>query len=295
VTTREPGWGERDATERSLGGFLRSLLSGIPWSERAEVEETHSVAARPGGLFRVHNSNGRSRVTGEDRPDIQVTAVKSARAESTDAAERLLEEIRLNFTETPEGLDLEVEVPRKWNRRGCVNLCIRLPREMQVWVAATNGRIDVEGIHGRVRARSTNGSATVSNVVGDIEVATTNAKVSCSCTCGKLTARSSNGRIEINAHRGSIDASTSNGLIRACVEDIGDEGVHLATSNGRIALDLPEKVDADVDIRVDNGTIRNHRELEKISRESDGRVVGRLGAGGVPIKLRTSNGSISLQ
>ena len=27
------------------------------------------------------------------------------------------------------GLDLEVEVPRKWNRRGHANLCIRLPRD----------------------------------------------------------------------------------------------------------------------------------------------------------------------
>jgi hypothetical protein len=293
MTLREPDHG-RTATERSFGGFLRSLLSGIPWSERAEAEEKLSLEAPPRGRLRISNSNGRSRVTGEDRSDIQVTAMKSARAESTEAAERLLEDIRLVITDTPEGLDLEVDVPRKWNRRGCVNLCIRIPRHMQVWVAASNGRIEVDGIHGRVRARSTNGSATVTNVVGDIEVATTNAKVSCNCTCGKLMARSSNGKIEIGAHRGSIDASTSNGLIRACVEDVGREGVQLATSNGRIALDLPEDVDADVDIRVDNGVIRNHRVLQKVSRDSDGVVVGRLGAGGAAIKLRTSNGSISV-
>jgi hypothetical protein len=293
MTMREPDHG-RAPTERSFGGFLRSLLSGIPWSERAEVEEKLNLEAPPAGRLRISNANGRSRVTGEDRSDIQVTTMKSARAESTEAAERLLEDIRLVITHTPEGLDLEVEVPRKWNRRGCVNLCIRIPRDMQVWVAASNGRIEVDGIHGRVRARSTNGSATVTNVVGDIEVATTNAKVSCNCTCGKLMARSSNGKIEIGAHRGSIDASTSNGLIRACVEDVGREGVQLATSNGRIALDLPEEVDADVDIRVDNGVIRNHRALEKVSRDSDGVVVGRLGAGGAAIKLRTSNGSISV-
>jgi hypothetical protein len=294
MTLREPGSGERRATERSFGGFLRSLLSGIPWSERAEAEEKVSIEAPPTGRFRVSNSNGRSRVSGEDRSDIQVTAMKSARAESVEAAERMLRDIRLVFTETPEGLDLEVEVPRKWNRRGCVNLCIRIPRKMQVWVAASNGRIEVNDIHGRVRARSTNGSASVTNVIGDIEVATTNAKVSCSCTCGKLTARSSNGKIEIESHNGSVDASTSNGLIKACVERVGDEGIQLATSNGRISLDLPENVDADVDIRVDNGIIRNHRVLGKVSRDSDGRVVGRLGAGGASIKLRTSNGSVSL-
>ena len=285
---------ENSESDRGLTGFLRSLLDGIPWSERAEIEETMNVSALPGGVFRVHNSNGRTRITGSDRDDIEVTAQKTARAESDEAAEALLREIQLIFRETERGVDLEVEVPRRWNRRGSANLCIQIPLGMDVWVAAANGRVDVEGIRGVVRATSTNGSANVVDVVGDVEVATTNAKVSCSCTCGKLVARSSNGKIEIEQHRGSIDASTSNGLIRASMEGVGRDGVQLATSNGRIVLDLPDEVDADVDIRVDNGVIRNSRELTDENGASGGHVRGRLGGGGPPIKLRTSNGSISL-
>jgi len=279
---------------QGLKGLLRSLLPGIPWAERAETRETQQLAAPKGHVFRVHNSNGVTRISGEDRADIEVMAHKTARAESSEAAERLLEEIRLVFLDTGDRLDLEVEVPRKWNRRGTANLCIKLPREMEVWVAAVNGRVDVEGIRGLVHARSTNGSAKVSDVIGDVEIGTTNAKVSCSCICGKLVARSSNGKIEIDQHRGSVDASTSNGLIHASLDDIGAEGVQLATSNGRIVLDLPEHVDADVDIRVDNGVIRNDRELCHKGRETNGRVAGRLGLGGKLIKLRTSNGSISV-
>jgi hypothetical protein len=280
--------------ERGFTGFLRSLLKGIPWSERVESKETIQVDAPVGGTLRIHNSNGRTRITGEDRSDIEVMSLKTARAETEEAATELLEEIRLVFHETPEGLDLEVDVPRKWNRRGSANLCVRLPRSMILAVAAANGRVDVSGIRGPVKARSTNGSVSVSDVVGDVEVATSNAKVSCSCTCGRLLARSSNGKIEIDQHRGSIDASTSNGLIRAALEEVGQNGVHLATSNGRIVLDLPDDTDADVDIRVDNGVIRNDRPLRKTTRETGGRVVGRLGSGGPQIKLRTSNGSISL-
>ena len=135
----------------------------------------------------------------------------------------------------------------------------------------------------------------ISDVIGDVEVSTSNAKVSCDCTCGRLLARSSNGKIELDEHRGSVDASTSNGLIRAALEQVGLEGVHLATSNGRIVLDLPDEVDADVDLRVDNGLIRNDRQLCKATRETNGRLRGRLGRGGALIKLRTSNGSISLR
>lgn len=280
--------------ERGFTGFLRSLLAGIPWSERAECKETLLVDAPGSGRVRIHNPNGRTQVTGEDRSDIEVTSLKRARAESQEAAEDLLDEIRLVFTETEEGLDLEVETPRKWNRRGAANLCVRVPRHTALSVSAANGRVRVEGIRGPVTARSTNGAACVSDVVGDVEIATSNAKVSCACIRGRLVARSSNGKIEIEEHCGSIDASTSNGLIRACLDQIGKEGIQLATSNGRIVLDLPEEIDADVDIRVDNGVIRNDRTLERKTRETGGRVLGRLGGGGPVIKLRTSNGSISL-
>jgi hypothetical protein len=290
--SREP----RDACgeEGGLGDFLRRLIPGVPFAERAEVEETIEIPRPNSGVLRIHNSNGRTRITGEERDEIVITAFKTARAESEAAAQKVLEDIQLVFGETPEALDLDVEVARRWNRKGAANLYIRVPRDMNIWVAAANGRVAVEGIHGHVRARSTNGSASVSNVVGKVEVATTNAKVCCQCICGELSARSSNGKIEIDQHRGAVNASTSNGLIRASLDDIEAGGVQLATSNGKIVLDLPEQVDAEVDIRVDNGVIRNDRKLCGSSRESHGRVVGRLGKGGALIKLRTSNGSVNV-
>jgi len=281
--------------EEGVTGFLRSLLAGIPWSERAEGEETLHLEPSPGRIFRLHNSNGRTRVCGEDRSDIEVRVAKTARAESAEAADRLLEQICVASAENDDALDLEVEIPRKWNRRGCANIEVHLPRTMQVELTTVNGRVEIFGVRGRIRARSSNGSACIADVVGDIEVATSNAKVCCTGTRGKLVARSSNGKIEIDEHRGSVDASTSNGLIRVSLETVGKQGVQLATSNGRIVLELPEEVDADVDIRVDNGIIRNDRSLRRATRETNGRLSGQLGSGGALIKLRTSNGSIALR
>jgi hypothetical protein len=84
-------------------------------------------------------------------------------------------------------------------------------------------------------------------------------------------------------------------MIHASLDQMGEDGVQLATSNGRIVLELPEKVDAEVDVRVDNGVIRNDRGLCKATRERSGQLRGRLGRGGAVIKLRTSNGSVSLR
>jgi hypothetical protein len=284
-----------DQGRGGLGGFLRTLLAGIPWSERVEGVDTLNFAAPTGSVIRVHNTNGKTCIRGEDRDDIEVKASKSARAESAEAAAGLLDDIRVADSEMGGALDLEIEIPRRWNRHGSVNLEIRVPRKMRVEVTASNGKVNIAGLRSSVKARSSNGSVTVMDVVGDVDIMTSNAKVECSDTCGRLVARSSNGKVELDGHRGSIDASTSNGLISASVDELAREGVLLATSNGRIALELPEVVDADVDLQVDNGLIRNTRQLGGGTRETNGRVRGTLGRGGAAIKLRTSNGSISLR
>ena len=194
--------------QRGFGNFLRSLLSGVPWSERAESEEVLHISRGASNSFRLHNANGRTRVIGEDREDIEVHAAKIARAESAEAARTLLDNIRLIHGISGCVLELEVDIPRRWNRRGHVNLELRVPRGMSADVIASNGKVGIEHLCGAVRARSSNGSVDITDVTGNIEVQTSNAKVCCSGTCGRLIARSSNGKIELLEHRGSIDAST---------------------------------------------------------------------------------------
>jgi hypothetical protein len=293
--TREDDF-ERDGHDGlgGLGGLLRSLLAGIPWIERAEVEETHHFPAPPTGALRIENANGRTRVLGEERTDLEVRVRKIARAESQDAAERTAQAIRLAHTETDFGSELAIELPRRWNRRGSVDLEVRVPRGVRVEVNASNGKVCVSCLGAGLRVRSSNVAVRVEDVRGDVEIQASNAKVHCSGILGKLLARTSNGKIEVERHRGPIDASSSNGLIHAELDEVVG-GVVLATSNGRIAIDLPDAVDADVDLRVDNGVIRNQRSLEHVQRSSGGRLTGTLGRGGVPIKVRTSNGSISLR
>jgi len=279
-----------------FGGLLRSLLAGVPWRERAEHLDTQRLAAPRGGALRIENANGRTRVVGEDRDDVEINMRKVARAESAEAAEALARGIRLDAREEPGGLVLGFEIPGRWNRRGFVDVELRVPRGLRVDVAAANGRVCVQGLRSAVRCKSSNGTVRIEDVVGDISVATSNAKVKTVCTCGRLRARSSNGKIELEDHRGSVDASTSNGMIHLDLDELGAEGVLLATSNGRISLDLPEDVDGDVDLRVDNGIIRSQRDIAGAGSErSGGRLRGTLGRGGVPIRARVSNGSISVR
>jgi hypothetical protein len=293
---REPTGSENGRGPRSgFGELLRSLFSGIPWSERAEGCVRLHFESPAAGVLRIDNANGRTRVIGEDRSDIQIEALKVARAESSEAAQRLVDEIQIEATRPAGALELEVVIPGRWNRRGRVDLEVRVPRRLKVEVSAANGRVGLYGLRGGVRVRSSNGKVRLEDLVGDADITATNAVVSCRCTSGRLVARSSNGNVKLEEHRGPVDVSTSNGLISVDLDELAPDGVLLATSNGRIVLELPEIVDGDVDLRVDNGVIRNARTLCRCSRDTTGRVRGQLGAGGPPIRLRTSNGSISLR
>ncbi|MBW2241228.1 MAG: DUF4097 family beta strand repeat protein [Deltaproteobacteria bacterium] len=279
-----------------ISGFIRSLLSGVPWSERAEVTETLNLETPPLMRMRVDNANGRTQVIGEDRNDIEVEIHKTARAESEEGAQRLVEEIQLLTREDAQGvLELEVDIPGRWNRQGRADLTIRLPKEIWVAVQAANGRICLDGLRGKVRAHSSNGPVRATNVIGDMDLQAMNAKVQTICTCGRLLARSSNGKIQVEEHRGGVDASTTNGTVTCKIDELGKEGIILVTSNGRISLDLPEDADGDLDVRVDNGLIRTSRELSGESPERRGRLKVTLGQGGIPIRLRASNGTITVR
>jgi DUF4097 and DUF4098 domain-containing protein YvlB len=278
-----------------FGGILRSFFSKIPWHESATREESMRVPAPSDGIINIHNANGKTRVVGEDRADVEIRVQKSVSADCPELAEKLLDSIHLQNGKSSGTLDIEIQIPRKCSRRAVAHLEVRVPRATTVSSSSTNGKISLEGLERSIRARSSNGSIAISDVNGDIDVTTANAKVACRCTQGRLHARSSNGKIEVGGHTGSIDASTSNGVIKATIDVLGEAGVLLSTSNGRIVLELPDESDADVDIRVENGHIRNDIDLEETASNADGRVLGRIGKGGIPIRLRTSNGTICLR
>lgn len=275
-------------------GFLRSLLEGIPWRERAELDETLMLPAPKTGLT-IYNENGRTRVIGEDRDDVALRVVRAARGESAEDAAERADAIKVRTRETNGELFVEVDVPGRFLLRGKADLEVRVPRGTRATVTSANGLVCLSGLRAAVRAHSSNGPIRVTDIVGDIEVHTSNARVQADYTCGRIVARSSNGKIELSEHAGSIDAATSNGTIRCQLTSVDAGGVVLATSNGRIALELPESCDCDVDIRVDNGAIRTQREMPCAPREKDGRLRCTLGRGGTPVRLRASNGSVSLR
>jgi hypothetical protein len=118
-------------THGSIGGFFRSLVSGIPWSESADGEQVLNLPIPANKILQVRNGNGRTSIIGEERDDIEVTATKQARAECPHAASELVGGMNIVADEVNGVLEIGIEIPRKWTRYGRVALAIRMPNSIQ--------------------------------------------------------------------------------------------------------------------------------------------------------------------
>ena len=124
--------------------------------------------------------------------------------------------------------------------------------------------------------RTVNGGVKVVDLEGDVEVRTTNGGVNIS-TDGHARAKTVNG--SIRASLGSADW-------------VGEAAFE--TVNGSVTLDLPETIDAEVEVRTSNGRITSELPMEVV-RSGRRRLDGRMGDGGRALFVKTVNGSVRLR
>jgi len=151
---------------------------------------------------------------------------------------------------------------RKWGGdRGWVrhDVRLRLPRTINLAVSSVNGAVNVGQIGGEVGVTSVNG------------------------------------RVEI-AQAGSLtQLSSINGRTTVSVMQIGEGGLRVSSINGGVEIGLPAETNADVEVRSVNGGIDSDLPISVIGEMRRGQLVGKLGGGGVPIRITSVNGGVTLR
>ncbi len=244
--------------------------------ESEEFERTLNVDPR--GRIDIETVNGSIEIESWNRDEVEIVAVKEARASTSSAARELLAETEIVIDDR-NGLEIRVERPRHgFGRRGniSVNFTLRVPSEAAIVAETTNGNVSIEGLVRSADINTTNGSVKLEEVGGDTQVITTN---------GSVTAM---------GVRGHFEGRTTNGSITAeLLADSLDEDMRLTTTNGSISLSLPSDLSASIAARAGNGRVIN--ELDGQVRASGRNSLELDMAGGGPrIDLRTTNGRIKL-
>jgi hypothetical protein len=196
----------------------------------ARGEETVSVA-QPADLLRLSGPpNGGLRVRGEARGDYQVRLCKFAAGESQQEAAGRLAQIRLIVK------DGMVTTSGPNDNTWRASVYVEAPENGQMSVDAHNGPLAVEGISGRLIARTQNGPLAVRNCTGTTEVEAVNGPLALSELGGTVKAMSQNGPLALKltgaAWEGAgLDARANNGPLSLDIPDSYQSGVQVTLSN----------------------------------------------------------------
>ncbi len=249
--------------------FVIVLIATAAGAETLEGTFDRSFDVRPGTLFALENTNGRITIRSWDQPRVQVHAVKHVESRNSDAAKEAFGELRIEPSVSADGVRIKTNYPRRnegffdWLAGSNVNMSVQydvtVPRSMNLNVDNTNGSIDIRDVHGSHRVSNTNGHIELARCAGDVE------------------------------------AETTNGAIRAELAEVTPgKSIRLETTNGRISVALPKTVAARVDASTTNGSIKT--DLPVTTTESRRNTLrGTINGGGAELRLRTTNGSITIE
>lgn len=224
----------------------------------------------PGDVLEVKGVNGSVTARTASGREARVTAEK--RGEDDDPST-----VRVEVVEHARGVTICAVYPSRPGRRA--NECA--PGDAGHMGSHDNDvrvTFEVEVPGGvRFRGHTVNGDVRASDLTADVQAETVNGSIDFR-TRGSGTARTVNGSID--AAIGAVDA---------------EDRLAFETVNGRISLELPEGIAADVEAETVNGSMHTDFPLTVQGRWSPRRITGTLGDGGADLRLKTVNGSISLR
>ncbi len=257
--TRSTGTRISPSVSGSLGVQTLALLLGVACLALPGFANTDQVFVKTyplaaGGNFTLDNVNGSVQVEGWDRDEVEVRAVKTARADAGD-----LDSVQIEVENDASDVAVHTRYPVGEGGEVAVEYRIHVPyRALLGAVGTVNGSVCVHGVQGG----------------------------------GEL--RSVNGNVEVTDSSGRFSAKTTNGDLRLELRHLQDgQPMSLETVNGSVVLGLPSNARANLEVQNMNGDFYSEVPVTSTHMLPGSHGFrGKLGQGGGAISVRTVNGGI---
>jgi DUF4097 and DUF4098 domain-containing protein YvlB len=274
---------------------------GIPQSDPLDViEKSFTVEGRP--QIELKNVDGRTRISGGSETGVRVRAVREVRrASNAEEARRAAERVEVRIEQFGNRISVEARYPNRNFSFGfgpsvLVHFEVYMPTGGDVTAKNVDGPLDIDGVEGnlelatvdgglkatrcagRIQAESVDGEVRLYQVKGDVSAHTVDGDLAIDGTLEALAAKSTDGSIEVRAQPGSqVSREWS-----------------IQTTDGDITLGVPEGLAADVEINTSDGRIKVDHPLTVGGSISERRLEGKLYGGGRLLRLRSSDGNVSI-
>jgi len=261
-----------------------------------------------GGSIYLENVNGNIEAKSWNRAEVEVKALIKVKAGDAKEAEATLGKVEILINKSLNKINIGVDYPK--NARGSglwkllfgrgkpvvnISFWLTVPKNSDLDMNTTNGKVEVSDIEGMVLSRSTNGSVYVRNVVGSTESKTTNGNISAVDLRGDAVAKTTNGKINMRRIDGNVNAKSTNGEIYAEVLGITKgKDMEFITLNGSVKVLLPKDINADLEAKTNNGKIYTEYPIIMVGEISKKKITGKINNGGPLIYIETTNGGIQI-
>ncbi|MCM2680594.1 DUF4097 family beta strand repeat-containing protein [Echinimonas agarilytica] len=200
-----------------------------------------TLSATPGATVSIEHSNGKAKITGWARDEVQI------KGELSNSAEKLI------FKR--EGDDIVIQVKERKNWSGTTlkgdRLEIFVPQQSQVIYQSTNADVSISSTIGALKIDAVNGDVGAKNIEGDTRITLINGDIEVKNVSGSSYFETVNGDIELeNIQSNDVETRTVNGDIEVTGKV---NGFTAETVNGDIELKSNEL--AKVDVTTVNGDV----------------------------------------
>ncbi len=246
-----------------VGTACAVLLAGRAWASEPLTQEFHKTyTLSADGRVSLENINGAVTITGWDRDEVQVDAIKKARRQDR------LDEAKIVIESNGNSISIRTEYPQhdhnfNWgdeNNPASVDYTLHVPRHARLdQVDLINGSLEIHEVSGDVHASSVNGRVLAKDLAG------------------------------------RADLSTVNGQTEAEFRQLPKSRIHASSVNGSVRVTIPSDANADIHASTVSGGIQTDFGFN-VQKESfiGHSLEGRLGSGGTDIELSDVNGGIQL-
>jgi len=273
----------------SLAGVAVVLALAAAPSYADEWQREYDVSGTP--TLDVHTDDG----------SIQVLPGSSGKVEvqvETRGWDIKPGEVEVRATQRGNTIEIEVREPRRWFEFGItrrsIRTMVRVPANANLELYSGDGAITIDGVKGRIDARTSDGAIEATRLKGDIHLRSADGRITGTDLDGTLVASTSDGRMTIDGRFDGLSLRSGDGSIRAEAgkgSKISDEW-SVTTNDGRVQLRIPATFAADLDIHTGDGHIDVDLPVSVEGRFSRSTLRGSLNGGGPLLRLRSGDGSI---
>jgi len=209
-------------------------------------------------------------------------------------------EVTITESQTGDRVDIEVRLPRM--RHGfetghrSITVALRVPKQADLEVHTGDGSIEAQPVSGHLDLSTGDGSITADGLQGGIRLHTGDGSIRATGLSGRLEADTGDGHMNVRGRFDALDLRTGDGGIEAAA-DAGsrvETAWSLSSGDGSITLRLPEGLNADLDAHTGDGSIALDKPVTVTGTISKNAVRGKLGDGGLALRIHTGDGGIRL-